>query len=252
MKQKIWPLDNLIDVRPLEDLHFKICLGIAKSKLTPNIRVIPHYEAKRRFREAVDYKSVEQSRIFAVADDGLEHLSDKEVESYEKLSYVERRKFLQLYCNGYYDGDFVRVRFTKKEFLKDKFATFYADKTEESLNYGHFTELMTWIKTLPFQEIGRILFFVTNAHMAADMHYDRKDDWYDGRHHFIWFNPFNQKKFFLVDGYQKEYVKDKAIFFDTSYLHGSDESDQTTYTLRIDGQLTEEFCAKAGIKWKKR
>lgn len=249
---KIVELDKYIDVYPLEALHFQICLGIARSKPTPATRLIPHYEMRGEWNKAVKYKNKEQARIAAVADEMSEVLDEGEFSLYKDLSYVEKRRFMQLYSNGYNEGEFVRVRFTKNEFLTDKFATFYADKTEESINYPHFLQLMEWVKTLPFREIGRVMFFVTNAYMHSDMHYDRRDDWYDGRHHFIWFNPFNMKKFFLVDGYEKEYVNSKAIFFDTSYLHGADPVPRTTYTLRVDGQFTEEFCKETGIKWKQR
>jgi len=250
--QKIVKLDNFIDVKPLEDLHFDNCIGIAKSKATPSTRLIPHLEMQGRWKEAVDYKNNEQARIAAVADEAEKNLKPEEIEAYRKLTYVEKRHFWRLYWNGYTEGDFVRVRFTKNEFLTDKFATFYADKTEESINYPHFTKVMDWVKTLPFREIGRVMFFVTNHYMHTDMHFDRRDDWYDGRFHFIWFNPFSMKKFFLVNGYDKEYVDNKAIFFDTSYLHGAEPCDRTTYTFRVDGQFTEEFCERTGIKWKQR
>jgi len=249
---KIVELDRYIDIRHLEDLHLKNCLGIAKSKLTPSTRRIPGYEMGNDFKLAVDYKNAEVSRIAAVADNSAEHLAPLEYFYYKDLSYVEQRKFLELYCRGYTDGDFVRVRFTKKEHLQDNFATFYADKTEESINYPHFTELMEWVKTLPFREIGRVMFFVTRQYMASDMHYDRRDEWYDGRYHFMWFNPFGAKKFFLVDDYKKEYIDNKVAFFNTSYLHGNDAVPYTAYSFRVDGQLTEEFCKRTGILWKKR
>jgi len=249
---KIIELDRYVNIAPLEDLHLKNCLGIAKSKLTPSTRLIPGYEMGDDFHKAVDYKNNELPRIASVADDAIERLTPEEYSHYKDLSYVEKRKFLELYLHGYTDGDFVRVRFTKNEFLKDNLATFYADKTEESINYPHFLELMDWVKTLPFQEIGRVMFFVTRQFMASDMHYDRRDDWYDGRHHFMWFNPCQAKEFFLVDGYEKEYVDAKVAFFNTSYLHGNEAIPYTAYTLRVDGQLTEEFCKRTGILWKKR
>jgi hypothetical protein len=235
MIKKIWALDHLIDTKPLEDLNFKICIGISKSKSTPSVRLIPHYEMSNDWKALVDFKNSETSRIKAVADESIPGLSDYQLNEYNKLSYVEKRKFLELYCNGYHDGDFIRIRFTKQEYLSDSFATFYSEKTEESLNYKNFPELTSWINTLPFIDIGRILIFVTNQYMNSDVHFDRRDDWLDGKNHFLWFNPFGKKKFFLIEGYEKEYVDSKCAFFNTSFLHGSDMCSQTTYTLRIDG-----------------
>lgn len=251
-EHKIYALDNLIDIKPLEDLHIEICAGIAKSKPTPSTRVIPHYEAEGDFDAAVRYKQNEIPRIAAVADEGTNLFNEQELETYNQLSYVEKRRFLEMYAGGYTDGEFIRIRFTKNEFLRDKFATFYSDKTEWCLNTPHFPGLVDWVTTLPFIDIGRILIFVTKHHLPSDMHYDRRDDWYDGRHHFLWLNPRGRKKFFLVSDGKKEYLDTKVAFYDVGQLHGADAGPYSTYTIRVDGQFSEEFCDKAGIRWKQR
>lgn len=250
--KKFYHLDPYLDLQGLEDLHFKICLGIAKSKTTPTTRLIPHHEMTGQFKEMVDYKNNEPiSRIAAIANDAASLSEDERIE-YSKLTYVQKRNLLELYKQGYRDGDFVRIRFTKDEYLSDKFATFYKDKTDVTENTEHFPELMNWINQLPFTEVGRVLIFVTRQYMNSDVHFDRRDHWADGRHHFIWFNPFNMKKFFMIDGYDKEYMKSKSMFFDTSYLHGTDSTPFTTYSIRVDGQLSKEFCEKTGIEWAPR
>lgn len=250
---KIYDLTLNIDIQGLEDLHFKICLGIAKSRLTPTTRVIPHHEMNGRFKEAVDFKNAEPiNRILAIAAEASSILTEQELEEYNKLGYVQKRNLLELYKDGYRDGDFVRIRFTKDQYLQDKFATFYSNKTDVTENTQHFPELMEWIKQLPFVDVGRVLIFVTNQYMHNDIHFDRRDIWANGQHHFIWFNPFNAKKFFLVDGYEKEHLSAKAAFFDTSYLHGAEPAPRTTYTLRVDGHLSEEFCLTNNIEWTPR
>lgn len=251
--KKIYDLDSKLDIASLENLHFKICMGIAKSKTNPSTRIMPHYEMSGDFKAAVDYKNNEQiARIAAIADDATAVLTPDELTEYNLLSYTQKRNVLELYKNGYRDGDFVRIRFTKDEFLRDKFATFYSDKTDWTENTQHFPELMAWIQQLPFIDIGRILIFVTRQYIHSDLHYDRRDVWANGMHHFIWFNPFNKKKFFLVDGYEKEFVNTRAAFFDTSYLHGNEPIPETAYSIRVDGQLSEEFCRENDIEWVKR
>jgi len=249
--KKCYDLESHVDMTALENLHYKICLGIAKSRTTPTTRVIPHYEMSGEWEKAVDFKDTEIPRIAAVAAEN-QSLTPEELVEFNKLGYVQKRHLLELYKNGYRDGDFVRVRFTKDAFLTDKFATFYSDKTELTENTVHFPELMEWISKLPFIDVGRVLIFVTRQYMHGDMHFDRRDDWANGMHHFIWLNPFGTKKFFILNGYEKEYVKSKAIFFDTSYLHSSDPIPQTTYTIRVDGQLSEEFCRANDIPWTAR
>jgi hypothetical protein len=44
-----YDLESQIDMKGLEDLHFKICLGIAKSLKFISTRLIPHYEMSGQF-----------------------------------------------------------------------------------------------------------------------------------------------------------------------------------------------------------
>lgn len=247
--KNIYDLESSLDIEGLEKIHFNICVGIAKSNLTPTTRIIPHHEQQGRFIEAIDYKNSEMARISAVADDAESFLSSEELHVYNTLTYVQKRNVLELYKQGFRDGDFVRLKMTKQEFLKDKFATFYDSKTEWVENHKNFPELVDWIKRLPFLEIGRVLIFVTKQYMHSDIHYDRRDDWMSGKHHFIWFNPFKMKKFFFVNGYEKEYVDTKAAFFTTDRLHGCEPVPYTAYSIRVDGQLTKEFCEQHNIEW---
>ena len=247
-----YDLESQIDMEGLENLHFKICLGIAKSKKFISTRLIPHYEMSGQFCEAVDFKNSEYGRAGKIAEDSNPMLTDEEAKEYNKLSYNEKRYIMELYCKGYCDGYFVPITFIKSD-PGLEFSAFYKDKCSSSINMQFFPELMEWIyhKT-PFIHVGRIMFFNTTHYLHSDMHYDRRDNWNDGRHHFIWFNPFKMKKFFLVDGYEKIYVDSKAVFFDMQYIHGADPSTFSTYSLRIDGQLSEEFCKANDILWKKR
>ena len=252
MSKIIWELDNHIDILSLEKLNLDICHGIALSNRDLSTRLIPHYEANNKIQQAIDYKNSESARIQAVRDDYTNILSIKELEIYNSLNYNQKRTFLELYKGAYTDGEFVRIRFTKKENILDKFPTFYSNTTDYTDNAKHFESLLEWVNTLPFTDIGRILIFVTKHYLHGDLHYDRRDDWLDGRHHFIWFNPFNQKKFSIYDGYNEIPVSSKSIFFDTSYIHGSKINDKSVYSLRIDGQLDKDFCAKVNIPWKQR
>jgi hypothetical protein len=247
-----YDLESQIDMEGLEKLHFKICLGIAKSRKFSSARLIPHYEMTGQFQKAVDFKNNEPYRTGNIADDKITTLTDQQSEEYNKLQYAEKREFMEIYSKGYCDGYYVPITFTPPR-TGLKYAAFYEDQNVPSINMQYFPELMDWIthKT-PFIHLGRIMFFKTTHYLYNDMHYDRRDEWNDGRHHFIWFNPFNMKKFFLVDGYEKIYVNSKAIFFDMSVIHGVEPSPFSTYALRIDGQLSEEFCKANDILWKKR
>lgn len=249
-------LDKFIDIKPLEDIHLETCAGIAKAETDLSARVIPHLEMEGNWEELVKFKNAEQDRIASVRDEAESILTPQEREVFDKLTHNQKKRFMQLYKNAYCDGEFVRLRFTKPQYWGgqlDKYATFYSDKCKWSINVIHLPKIVDFVKTLPFEDLGRVLMFVTYAHMPSDLHFDRKDNPFDGRHHFIWFNPFGQKRFFLVNEQgQKEYINSKVCMFDTTKLHGSDPTPMPTYTLRVDGQLTKEFCEKVGLEWQKR
>lgn len=247
-------LDGLIDVSELENCHLEICAGIAKSKTNLSSRVVPHYEMQGSFEKVIEYKSAENARIGNVANDDGHLLSSSEEKNYfDELTHEQKKRFMQLYKNAYCDGEFVRLKFTRNEFLQNPFATFHDSMCEWHANSVHFPKTLAFIKSLPFSEIGRVLIFVSYHYLHSDVHYDRKDICFDGKHHFVWFNPNNQKDFFLVDDESRKHpITSKAAFFNTRYLHGASPAPKMTYSLRVDGQLNEEFCKKSGIAWTPR
>ncbi len=246
-------LSPYVNIHELEACHLEICAGIARSKTNMASRVIPHYEMQGDLQKLMAYKSGEGARIANVADENEKILNAEELKFYKSLTHEQKKRFLQLYKKAYWDGEFVRLKFTKPEHSQEKFATFYDNKCEWHANAEFFPQTKKFIETLPFIEIGRILIFISYHYLASDVHYDRRDEWYDGQHHFIWMNPFGNKKFFMLnDAGQKTYLTDKVSFFDVSCLHGAEPAEQMTYTLRVDGQLHQDFCNKVGIRWQQR
>lgn len=247
-------LDDYIDVSGLENCHLEICAGIAKSKTNMSSRVIPHFEMQNDFAAAVNFKSNEGARIRNVASEDMALLQTEEEKSYfNGLNHEQKKRFMQLYKNAYWDGEFVRLKFTRDEYLQHPFATFFDSMCEWHPNATHFPKTVDFIKSLPFAEIGRVLFFVSYHYLHSDIHYDRKDNCFDGKHHFIWLNPGRQKEFFLIDDEDRKHsIQSKSAFFNTRYLHGAAAAGKMTYSLRVDGHLDEEFCKKSGILWTKR
>ena len=118
-------LDDLINVSELEACHLEICAGIAKSKTNMSSRVIPHFEMQKDFDQLFRYKSSEQARIDSVANEGSEILRTEEEKNYfNQLTHEQKKRFLQLYKKAYSDGEYVRLKFPKNEFLRHSFSTF--------------------------------------------------------------------------------------------------------------------------------
>jgi hypothetical protein len=237
----------------LEDCHLEICYGLAHSSVHTSARVIPHLEMQNNFLELTEFKLNEGPRIQNVAESHSSILTEEENQYYNKLNIEQKKRFLRFYKNAYCDGEFVQIKFPQREFAQKPFATFTEADCEWHQNAKYFEKTLQFVSTLPFLEIGRILFFVSYHHLPSDVHYDRQDNVFDGKNHFLWLNPFQQKKFFLIDDEKnKKYVDSSCAFFNTRYLHGAEASPKTTYSMRIDGQFTEEFCKKAGILWTAR
>lgn len=253
MKKMVYDLDQFIDVSILESHHLETCAGIAQSKTFMSSRVIPHFEMQNNIPELIKFKKQEGYRVAQIFDEGARHLNFEEKRVFAKLTHEQKKRFLQLYKKAYWDGEYVRVAYPRKEFWTEHDSIFYSDKCEWQENAQHFPGLKKFIASLPFIDIGRVAFFITYHYLHSDVHYDRENNVYDGSHHYIWINPFKNKRFFLLDDDgQKTYVNSKVAIFDGMKLHGSEPADQMTYTLRVDGQLSEEFCQKVGLPWKQR
>lgn len=115
--------------------------------------------------------------------------------------------------------------------------------------YDYFPDLKRWIESSNiFSEVGRIIIFVTEKGMYTPIHCDyqnlksRKDQ-------FIWINLFGKKKFYVLDSkFEKNYLTGEINTFDNASWHGSEPSDYSCFSIRIDGLFNEEFLNKTGLK----
>lgn len=137
----------------------------------------------------------------------------------------------------------------------------FSDKNKNNEKWtpaaAYFPKLLKYIETLPFKEIGRIMFFTTYPKSGVAMHRDsivteHKDHninlFFDGgwRPSFIW-DEKTKVKHYLTAGA-------RSYFFNNRDYHGVDPEPVFRYTLRIDGTFTDELCEKLnledGYTWK--
>lgn len=124
-------------------------------------------------------------------------------------------------------------------------------------NAKFFPKVIEYINTLPFKEVGRILFFTSYPNAGVAIHRDsivteHKDHninlFFEGgwRPSFIW-NEKNKQKVYLENNA-------RSYFFNNRDYHGVDSEPIFRYTLRIDGTFTDELCEKLnlenGYTWK--
>jgi hypothetical protein len=105
-----------------------------------------------------------------------------------------------------------------------------------------FSELMDFIKTLPFEATGRVLVIYDDAGTEVPAHRDHLD----ARicHEFVWFRTNLRKPFYVLNHEtdEKLYVESYSAWFDTvNQFHGSDPCDGLSFSIRVDGHFTEEF-----------
>jgi hypothetical protein len=110
-------------------------------------------------------------------------------------------------------------------------------------NASHFPMLLGLINKLPFKEIGRVMFFITEPHNETIPHYDDSLDVPDRPNDdFIWFTTTNRyKKIYVMDPdtLEKSYPEQgkKFVWFNEMDYHGTDPVNRLSFSIRIDGKF---------------
>ena len=110
---------------------------------------------------------------------------------------------------------------------------------------AEFSELMSFIGSLPFAATGRMLIMYDDTPRPVTPHRDH--DLVEVCHEFIWFRTNLSKPFYMLDHRtgEKLYVNSHSAWFDTvNQFHGSDPCDGLTFSVRVDGRFTPEFKSR--------
>ena len=111
--------------------------------------------------------------------------------------------------------------------------------TEEAEN---FSLLMEFIDTLPFSAKGRMLIIYDDSGAAVPAHRDHLDT--STCNEFIWFRTNLRKPFYMLNEKtgEKQYVESYSAWFDSvNQYHGCDGGSGLTFSIRVDGEFTDEF-----------
>lgn len=241
-------LDSHIPIKELTKLHLDICKGLAISgDLHPT-----YFPAKTKNRT---YKEM---RDAANHSDPL--LAKRYKKIFKGLNSKQKLRFAELANDVLLSGSMLYLRSPEN----GKYRNTYDRRHCRDTHYvDNFPSLMDYIyKQLPFQSIGRIIIFVSNPGIEGQIHRDIGNN-PEGRNfsntclnkhvyednHFIWMNPGDKKKFFVYDeeADKKHYIKSTSCMFNSNDFHGSDISNVTTYSIRVDGKFDNEFRRKIGL-----
>lgn len=135
-----------------------------------------------------------------------------------------------------------------------KYSPFF-QKTQENLQWTesakYFPKLVSYLDTLPFKSIGRVLFFTTYPNAGVMIHRDSSVKEHKDHNINLFFSGGGRPSF-VYDEVKKEKIyleKDaRSYFFNNRDYHGVDAEPRFRYTLRIDGTFTDELCKEIGLE----
>jgi len=174
-------------------------------------------------------------------------------EALRHMTSSQRRVYLKLRYGLYNSGHSVYLR---RPLDNNYMVLNQSSANQWTADAAKFPRLVAWIKALPFEGIGRVLFFV-NEHLCpvvehSDMHSSDLSRGYVANHphshEFIWIRPSvrNAKGFYVLDEQrgQRHYVNGNAAWFNSFDVHGADAGPTMTWSLRVDGVFSTTFRDK--------
>lgn len=235
-------LDEHLDIDGFTSLHDKMCHGIALS-----------YWDQGNYGPGVYDRSSVTDLFWLEADlYNKRHPDSEKVNAMRFFDINQKRKYLKLRYGVYNPSHTV---YLKKPNGRDYYSIAKPDSNPWTDNATHFPELVKWIKELPFQDIGRALFFIHEHDCDLVMHSDLKyakepgqkykaDQPYESE--FVWIRSTPDKSFYVFNENtgEKHYVKGNSAWFNSYDLHGGDREKVMTFSLRVDGKFTDEFRQK--------
>jgi hypothetical protein len=114
----------------------------------------------------------------------------------------------------------------------------------------HFPCLIEFVRTLPFEVVGRCNILGLEADHHGTVHQDGDPD--DARaEHFITLCPRKNKRLFLWDEDKREktYVVSRAYWFNDHGYHGVEKDPFFRYSIRVDGVFRPSFLRQLGRDW---
>ncbi|CAN5808685.1 hypothetical protein BH20VER1_BH20VER1_02080 [soil metagenome] len=123
-----------------------------------------------------------------------------------------------------------------------------ADAWEPAEGATEFSELMEFIRTLPFKATARMLIMYDPEGRAVTAHRDHVS--YDLCHEFIWFRTNLRKPFYMLNENtgEKRFVESHSAWFDSvNQFHGGDATGELAISIRVDGIFNDDFRAQIPV-----
>jgi len=217
----------------LEKMNDEICLGLAKHECNMLPTVSGQIPPDLHIGDIRD-KFYESEYIFYRADNII-------LEKTKNLSANQRRKYLFFKNKIIQPWSFI---FTLKS---NKFN----NKTQSTSSWENFVDLdfpytKHCIEQLPLIQIGRVVIYASYPYNLVPPHRDMPISAHKDHH--ININPAGYRPIYVYDTIDKtKYYLNNDIrmyAFNVRDYHGVDAVSNFSYTIRVDGQYTQEFLNK--------
>lgn len=224
-------LDQFLDINSLDQIEDDIISGIAKSRASAGpTNSGPGYTDKTKKSVPEIYREIigDQSHPY--------HSLLKSMKDWEPYTFIQYK------WPSHTLGHCILLRIGSSYDTKN-----IVEHSKDFPAIQHFNSLINWVESQDiFNGIGRIIIFLNDPFSKTLDH----SDYVDGvsrKDNFIWINPLCRKKFYVKDGNTKHYIESKVAFFDSANVHGSDPTDTSTFSIRFDGNFSENFLQRTGL-----
>lgn len=187
-------------------------------------------------------------------DEFIDLAALKSLDAYIQERFADRDKKDELFWTGPYTRTLLsddQRPGSRVVWLTEQIGTnhdyFNLDKPEcwiETEAAEEFSEVMAFVRTLPFKATGRIIIMYDFNGKAVTAHRDHPR--MDICNEFIWFRLNSVKPFYTMNNNtgEREYIKGHSAWFDTvNQFHGADAAEGLSISLRVDGKYTDELRA---------
>lgn len=238
-KQPFKYLDDYCPAIDWESLHNETCYGLSQVQWI------------KRYVSAGVHKDWSDKEITTYARNKI--FTDKELEYYNQIPAInteQRIKYTALVTPALHPFWTVFLRLNRVVDGRRMSNKSVEADCEWSDQTKHFPQLMNLIEQLPFAEIGRVMFFITEPNNETIPHYDDSLDVTDRPNDdFIWFTTSNRyKRIYVLDPEtnEKHYPDQskKFIWFNEMDYHGTDSVSRLTFSVRIDGKFQADVKSK--------
>lgn len=240
-------MDQYRDCSHDRDLHIECCKGLALAEtLTTGMLIgaLPPHEVEK-YQGRTSWSEMLTSDWFDKNDRDGKHR--QAIEEIAATGGTNAYAQINRYC--YYALGSVIPWFFTLYLKNNDFNNKTRDITSWTKDSALFPQLVEYVKTLPFKEIGRVLFFatyplsgvVTHRDSPVVEHSDHNINMFfdSGRPSYVWDDKLHEKTYLDPNA--------KSYFFNNRDYHGVDPEPVFRYTLRVDGTFTDELCEQLGL-----